>query len=278
MNFQRYIEQQIYLGYSLHQHDGVWWQQQSQFHCKPVFFFQKFPYGASRPIWYRSTAGYSHLVPDGETFNSIHSVLMLQWDSSNLFDISDLSYRRRSIVRRGQKKNSVHLITELEPLLESIRQIVISTRSRTGVGNPISYYFNHYNKWRNDMLKSFEMDDRYWWGAFVDEQLVAYFHTIYLENTLTILAAKSHSDFLYTSPNDTILFNIMKHAFNELGCQTINYGDYSETDEKLLYFKQSYGFKKYEFPEYIHLNPISRPLLNLRRSMRKSNENKSINL
>ena len=270
MNKQRFIEQQIALGYTLHQHDGIWWQQQSPFHCKPAFRYETIVEGSSHPLWFRSIAGYSHLVPDGSPFNSSISVMMLHWDSKRLFEITDLSSSRRSKVRRGQKKNEIRLITNLQFHLEDLRKVVISTRLRTGVGNPVSYYFDHYAKWCKEMLSLFEMDDRFWWGAFIDGRFVAYYQTVLVESTLFIMAAKSHSDFLANYPNDTILFTVMSHALNELGCRKIEYGDWSQSDEKLFYFKQSYGFKKCDFPEYLHLNLISRPLLNIRRAKIKA--------
>lgn len=273
MNKTCFIEQQIALGYSLHQNDGIWWQQQSPFYCKSALRYEKMLPGEARPLRLMSIAGYSHFTPDVESANSMYSVMMMEWERGQLFDMSALSSRRRSAVRRGQKKNEVRVITDLEPILEDVRQVVISTRLRTGVGLPVAYYEEKYKKWRKDMLALFEMRDRFWWGAFIDGQLVAYYHTILVEDTLSIGAAKSHTEFLANCPNDTILYSVMCHAFNELGCRYIEYGDWAENDDKLFYFKQSYGFSKWDFPEYRYMNPILRPLLNMRKSLNTNANN-----
>jgi hypothetical protein len=125
------------------------------------------------------------------------------------------------------------------------------------------------------MLKLFEMKDRFWWGAFLDGRLIAYYYTILLEDTLTIGAAKSHSDFLSHCPNDVLLFTVVSDAFNNRGCRSVEYGDWSPEDERLLYFKQSYGFTRRDFPEYIHLNALSRPLLRLRQLLRRGRRTKA---
>ena len=267
MNKQCYIEQERALGRVLHLHDGVWWRQMSPFHCKPVLRLDPVVRGAGRPSPLRSLAGYSHVVPDETQANSVVSVMLRSQEPGKPFGLDDLSSGRRSKVRRGLKKNEVRRITDLEPLLEDVRQIVISTRMRTGVGHAVSYYIRQYDKWRKDMLNLFGMVDRPWWGAYVGGRLVAYYQVTLLEDTLTIDAAKSHSDFLANYPNDALLYVVMDEAFNRMGCRYMEYGDWSAEDERLEYFKQSYGFVRRDYPEYIYLNPLARPVLRLRRAM-----------
>ena len=255
------------LGYSLHRHEGIWWQQQSPFHCKPAIRLEEISPGEARPWWFRSLAGYSHAVPEGAPANSVITMMMLRREQGKPFGLEDLSSRRRSQVRRGLKKTEVKRIDDLEPLMEDVRQIVISTRMRTGVGLPVSHYTDHFDGWKKSILKLFAMEDRPWWGGFIDGRLVAYYQTTLLEDMLSIGAAKSHSDFLANCPNDAILYVVMEEAFNRMGCRCVEYGDWSPEDERLQYFKQSYGFAKHEFPEHIHLNPLARPVLRLRRAL-----------
>lgn len=183
----------------------------------------------------------------------------LEWTGEKSFGIEYLPSSRRSKVRRGEKKTQVKRITNLESLIKDVQQIVISTRMRTGVGLPASYYSQYYNKWRDDMLKLFEMEDRPWWGVFCDGRLIAYYQTTVLEDMLFINAAKSHSDFLSNYPNDVLLYTVLCDAFNERGCRFVEFGDWSLTDSNLTYFKESYGFRRYEFPIYRHLSPLARP-------------------
>ena len=265
MNKQRYIEQQIALGQKLHLHDGVWWRQLSPFHCKAALPFEPIAPGAARPSPWRALAGYSHVVPDAAQANSVVSVMLRCLEPGKPFTLEALSSSRRSKVRRGLKKNEVRRIADLEPLIEDVRQIVVSTRMRTGVGLPADYYVRRYDQWRHDMLALFGMEDRPWWGAFAEGRLVAYYQTARVDDTLSICAAKSHSDFLANYPNDALLYVVMEEAFNQMGCRCIEYGDWSAEDERLQYFKQSYGFAKHDYPEYVHLNPLARPVLRWRR-------------
>ena len=151
--------------------------------------------------------------------------------------------------------------------MEDVRQIVISTRLRTGVGLPVSHYTDHFAEWRRSILKLFAMKDRPWWGGFVDGRMVAYYQTTLLDDMLTIGAAKSHTDFLANCPNDAILYAVMEEAFNRMGCRCVEYGDWSPEDERLQFFKQSYGFVKCDLPEDIHLNPLAGPVLRWRRAL-----------
>ena len=267
MNKERFIEQQMALGHSLHLHDGVWWQQQSPFHCRPAIRLEAIAPGAARPARIRSLAGYGHVVPAGAPGNSVISVMMMRREKGAPFGVEDLPSRRRSQVRRGLKKTEVKRIEDLKPLMEDVRQIVISTRMRTGVGLPVSHYTDHFDEWSQSILKLFALEDRPWWGAFVEGRLIAYFQTTLLDDMLTIGAAKSHTDFLAHCPNDALLFAVMDEAFNRMGCRVIEYGDWTPADERLQFFKQSYGFAKCDFPEHIHLNPLARPVLRLRRTL-----------
>ncbi len=267
MNKEQFIEQQMALGHALHRHDGVWWQQQSPFHCRPAIRLEEIAPGSARPARMRSLAGFGHVVPEGAPSNSTISVMMMRREKGVPFGLEDLPSRRRSQVRRGLKKTEVKRIEELAPLMEDVRQIVISTRMRTGVGLPVSHYTDHFAEWSRSILKLFAMKDRPWWGGFVDGRLVAYFQTTWLDDMLTIGAAKSHTDFLAHCPNDALLFAVMDEAFNRMKCRCIEYGDWTREDERLQYFKQSYGFTKHDFPEHIHLNPLARPVLRLRREL-----------
>ena len=267
MNTSTYIEQERALGRVLHLGGGVWWRQMSPFHCKPAVRLQAVERGGARPSRLRSLAGYSHVVADPAQANSVLSVMERRQEPGVPFGLGDLSSSRRSKVRRGLKKNEVRRIEDLEPLIEDVRQIVISTRQRTGVGLPVSYYEQRREKWRGDMLRLFGMADRPWWGAFVGGRLVAYYQTAWLEDTLEICAAKSHSDHLANYPNDALLYVVMDEAFNRMGCRRVEYGDWTAQDDRLQYFKQSYGFERRDFPQYLHLNPLAGPVLRLRRTL-----------
>ena len=267
MDRQTYIEQQQALGHALHLHDGVWWQQQSPFHCKPAIRLEAIFPGGARPARMRSLAGFGHVVPEGAPSNSTISVMMMSRAPGVPFGLEDLSSRRRSQVRRGLKKTEVRRIEDLAPLMEDVRQIVISTRMRTGVGLPVSHYTDHFDQWSRNILTLFAMKDRPWWGGFVGGRLVAYFQTMRLEDMLTIGAAKSHTDYLAHCPNDALLYCVLEDAFNRLGCRCVEYGDWSPEDARLQYFKESYGFTRRDYPEYIHLNPLAGPVLRLRRAL-----------
>lgn len=260
------------MGSKLHQNDGVWWLQVTPFICRPAIRHERIHTGHARPCLRQSLLGYSHLTTNACTSNSTRAIVGMARTSTKPFTLDELSSRRRSTIRRGMKVTDIKCIADLNPYKDDIQSILISNRDRTLVGLPSSYYMQHFNDWWRKALILFSMKDRLWWGAFVDERLIAYFHTTCIEDRLLIGAAKSHSDYLNRNPNDVLLYNVMDYAFNKMQCNFIDYGGWSPSDDKLMYFKQSYGFKKIDLPQYVHIRCYAKPALLARSLIRKRRE------
>lgn len=265
MTPSRFIEQQQALGYVIHQHDGVWWQLHGPFYWKPVVPYERIAPNAAHPAPHKSLAGYSHAVPDNERSNWAWPIVLLEWTAGRPFEIDDLPSKRRNCIRRGLKLCEVRRLEALEPHVADLQAINISARARTGVGKPVAYYTQQYSKWRDGLLERFKCEGRDWWGAFCQGRLVAYYHTFDIGDMMLIDTAKGHSDYLKYCPNDAILFVVMQHALNNRACRYIDYGGWTPGDERLLFFKQEYGFRRRDIPAYLRLSLPARLVYMVRR-------------
>ncbi len=77
MTGQLFIEQQIQLGETLHEHRGVWWQRQGPFYWKPAIPYQCIRPGQAKPSLMRALVGYSHAVDEGMPHNRTWSLMAL---------------------------------------------------------------------------------------------------------------------------------------------------------------------------------------------------------
>ncbi len=259
-----YAQQLLEQGYSVHFHDDVWWVTVVPGFCRPVWRSRCFPVNGARPKFSKSFLGFSHST-DPEYANSRpYQVIQRDIASNEKFSIDSLSSNRRSKVRRGLKRVDVQLTNDIAASLPQMMDVVIDARQRTGAGKPAEFYSKHGQRWQNSIENVAKQKDNFFILALLDNRVVAYFHCIVVEQTMSITAAKSHSDFLSEYPNDALVFTAMDYAYNHWNCQSIIYGDFSPDDSQLNQFKFGYGFQCHEIAQYEFLRPGVRFLKKLR--------------
>lgn len=264
MTPEQYIQQQGRIGYKIHHSQGVWWQQHGPFYYKPIPEFQEIPPGTSRPNLLKGLAGYSHMVPAGYRSNKIWSFMIFEWSGEGQFSLETVGSKKRNQIRKGLKLNEIKRIEDIGPYLDDLKKINITARGRTGVGKPATYYEDHYNEWRHTIEAHFSLEDREWWGAFIDGKLIAYYYGYQIDSTMIIDTAKTHSDYLSFNPTDALLYSMMEHLLNGCGVRRIVYGGWVSDDQKLAHFKEQFLFFRKDFPVYLHLSAPVRLLLQLK--------------
>lgn len=258
MKAEEFIKQQIIAGYKIHVHDGVWWQMVMPFYYKPVLQLQVIEPGVARPKITAFPLGYSHLVSSRTSANKTWTVLEISDGKLKNFSIGSLDSSKRARVRKGLRNNEIKTIEKIEPALEGMQRICISAAKRTGHGKPPEYYTKRFKEWKDFIIKEFSLPDRQWWGAFNKGELVAYYYAHQVEGVMFINAAKSHSDFLDTCPNDALLFTFLEHCKNLGDCDRVIFGDWAEDVPSLNAFKEKFGFEKVDLPVYRWVNPLVR--------------------
>ncbi len=262
MTHEEYINEQVNIGYNIHQHDGVWWLKVSPFFCKPVNPLQVIEPGKAKPYFLKSFLGYSHLVSDNVPSNKNWSVLMLNKDKLEDFSIKSLSSSKRAQVRKGLRLTEVKIIEDIESVMDDMKGICISMSMRTGYGKPANYFADHYEEWKASLIKQCTISSKERWGSFYNGSLIAFMNIEQIDHTVIVTNAQSHTEHLDKCPNDALIFSIMEHCKTLGNCQNIIFGDWSDVPS-LNTFKQKYGYYKYDFPVYVKYNflvPITKKI------------------
>lgn len=254
MTSEEFINQQIAAGHKIHVNRGVWWQRVAPFCCKPVINFKET--GTSNPLLIKSFLKYSYVVKDPAIANSHWDVMLLHRDKLKDFSIKSLSSSKRARVRKGLKFVEIKKIEDIEPVIDNIRDVCISTAIRTNHGLPPGYYLKKYKKWRSWLMKEFSLPNREWWGAYFNNSLIAYMYGVLIDDTMYDFTAKSHTDFLDKCPNDALIFTFLEYCKNLTGCNQVIFGDWSKNVPSLNKFKENFGFEKVELPMYVWINPL----------------------
>lgn len=252
MDEKAVAQELIKAGYRAHESDGVWWCQVAPMFCKPVDPFRTIEPMQASPKLSHSFLGYSHVVSDRRACTKTWDVNFMPADRLGSFNIKQIKPRKRTAIRKALKHLEIRRIESIQPELDTMNEICISTAKRTGHGKPAWYYTKDRNKWERFMIKEFSIGGREWWGAYLENRLIAYYYAYLIESTMHIAAAKSHSDYLKLGPNDAFVFTFTAYCRELNGCKQIIYGDWSTNNPELNRFKSYFGFEKREVPEYRH--------------------------
>ena len=253
MQISEYGDQLSRLGQKVHFNDGICWLNVKPGYCRTAWRMQTITPGSARPSFRHSYLGFSHASDITNSSKSDYRILRRELPSGGSFSIDSLSANRRSKVRRGLKRCSITIATDLSPYLNQMMDAAIDARVRTGTGKPVEYYRENSVAWQQELVELSEMKDNYFLLSIIDDCVIAYFHCIVVEQSMSITAAKSHSRFLSDYPNDALVFSALDYAFNHWDCNAVLYGDYASQDEKLNEFKLGYGFEVYSVPQFEHL-------------------------
>jgi hypothetical protein len=247
-----FVNQQQALGRRIHEHDGVFWEEVYPFYCKPAFVYKAFDPGTARPARLRSLLGYSHQVLTPGLGNRTVSFMVLDHAGLDGFGLMKLPPKKRNQVRRALEHCEVKPITDLEMVLERMREINLSQaiRQEQGAGSdvPSVRYTQEADAWRLQIRREFALQGREWWGAFVDSVLVAYLRTYQVDDIRIIQQVKSDTEYFKFHPVDALYYAVLSRAAADPTCHRIMNGD--PRHESLNHFKEQFLFKAVEYPYY----------------------------
>lgn len=247
-----FVDQQRTLGRRIHEHDGVFWEEVCPFYCKPAFVYNAFDPGQARPRLLRSLLGYSHQVESREKGNRTLSFMVLGREKLDDFGLMKLPPKKRNQVRRALEQCVIKPIHTIAPLLERLREINVaqSVRQAGGGGTavPAERYIVQAEGWQRQIRREFALNGREWWGAFVDELLVAYLRTYQVDNIRIIQQTKSDTAYFKSHPVDALYFEVLSAAAADSTCQQIFNG--SPLHASLNHFKEQFFFHPVEYPYY----------------------------
>ncbi|RJO60861.1 hypothetical protein C4544_04265 [candidate division WS5 bacterium] len=264
MTSEEYIERVLAIGYDVHCNDQIWWIERSPFFYEPVVPLQVLKRGAAKPKTYKSLLGYSHLVSSEKDSNACTSVMLLREEQLKNYSMQSLSSKRRNKVRKGLRLTKNIKIESIENVLDDMKQIAISKAIRTGRGKSPEYYVTHYEEWKADIIKQFNIDKgkKEYWGSFYNGNLIAFMTVVPINGTMMINQGSSHTDHLDKCPNDALRYTFLEYCKTVKECQQVISGLWSDNKPTLNEFKESYGFEKVDLPLYIRDNfPMLRKLL-----------------
>lgn len=244
-----FVKQQQALGRRIHQHDGVFWEEVYPFYCKPAFVYKAFDPGTARPARLRSLLGYSHQVLTPGLGNRTVPFMVLDRPGLDGFGLMKLPPKKRNKVRRALEHCEVKPITDLETVLERMREINLSqaVRQEQGAGAevPPRRYTEEAEDWRAQIRQEFALEGREWWGAFVDGVLAAYLRTYQVDGIRVIQQTKAHTDYFKFHPVDALYYAVLSTAAADSNCQRIMNGD--PRHGSLNHFKEQFLFKAKEY-------------------------------
>ena len=251
-----FVAEQLRLGRSLHEHNGVWWEQVRPLYCKPVFEFAAFRRGSARPARRRSVLGYSHQVSIPDEANKTVTFMVLEGEDLRHFGIQRVRSSKRSQIRKGLSCCDVRRLRDLDAVLERMRAINIAQARRfEGLGERGSflspaYYEEQAERWRADIRRDFTHRGKSWWGAFREDVLVGYLVCIEVGQVRMIGAVKSdpaHSQFC---PVDALYCRVLEAAGRDLDCRQVINGGTNGERAGLTHYKEQFLFRRTEFPYF----------------------------
>ena len=245
-------------GYDIHFNAGIWWRRVLPCFYKPVFPLRAFAPSASRPLWRKALAGFSHATPEREGAKASWPIMILEKDRLRIFGMKSLNSSKRAQVRKGLRLSTIKKIDDIRDVVEEMKEISISQARRTGHGKPPDYYEERDKEWRAEIFRQFDVPGSEVWGAFGDGRMIAYYYSSLIENTMFIRAAKSLTEYLHLCPNDALAFSFIERCQRSPDCEQVVYGDWSPGVPSLNKFKESYGYRKKEIPIYTWWNPFLR--------------------
>jgi hypothetical protein len=256
LSVEELVDQDRYLGDSIHLHDGVWWRRVKPFFYQPAFYLQSIPLGSASPDRLKAVLGYHHRVPDSLPCNSRYGVLINQHVKD--YSLEVLPGEERRIIKKFYGQLSVKKVSDVDDLLTDGYQAYVSFRKRTGWGKDKSDY-TVFSMW---IRKSFELGKRFFLGVYHDETLIAFSNPHAVEGVAGLQVVISHSDYLKFRPNDLLFHALMTMSRNSPQVHTAHGGPES-VKPSLDRFKMKYGFEVVRYPFHLWLNPLVEPLLRL---------------
>ncbi|MBN1879727.1 GNAT family N-acetyltransferase [bacterium] len=260
------------LGHRVHHNDQIWWVRKAPYYYKPLYEFGAFPAKQRRPKPFLSLMGYSHQVTDPA--EATHQLLwnILEGDDLAEFCLERLKSKRRNMVRGGLRDCRVEELGSTPPMLEQMRQITMSQASRfeaNQVKNTYlsrDYYEVHADRWLKSIQELFAHRGHRFFGAFVDDRLVAYVNIISIEDTWSFGAVKSDELFLKHKPVDALYYTILQMASACGECKRVLNGGGQNERESLAHFKREFLFKPVMVP-YFSKTIISRDHLKIMKKL-----------
>lgn len=243
------------LGKSVHLHDGVWWIKTAPLYYKPIHDFQPIKPKTSKPHPLRALMGYSHQVADPTQATHHMRWNILQGPDLHNFTLERLPPAKRRVVRQGIRNCRVELLNDLRPFLTQLTNIAISqaVKHEEAGGDikvlPPSYYYNNASRWQEQLIKVFNHKGHQFFGAFVQDKIVAYVDLIRIEDTWIIGTVKSHQDYLGQRPIDALYYTILSNASRSNQCARVINGGGVER-EGVTRFKEQFFFRSINIPYF----------------------------
>lgn len=239
-------------GIPIHYSEGVFWKRLAPFYFKPLWEFDSFPRGSSRPALRSGGVTYSHQVLERRDASRLVHFLVLDQEGLERFSLETLRPEKRNQVRKGLRCCEVREISDVADILGDLRLIAISQAERlaphANQGHGPAYYEHRRAQWEASILENFRAPGHTWWGAFSEGRLVAYAMTIAVNDVLMLTAAKSHSAFLHLNPNDAIYFRFLSAAAEVHRFRCVANG--GPMRASLDRFKEGFGFVPTAIPYF----------------------------
>lgn len=236
----------------VHHRNGVWWREVRPFFQQPCFLCQAIDPESQRPAWWRSLAGYTHVVQPGCESNGVFRLIMR--DGIPSYSIGQLPPQRRQKIRS--------CLQELE-----LRELDESMLLRDGL--PVYASWHERVKWGRDksdpgrferwIRRACSQEKRLKLGAYRGEQMVAFALPFACESVISLSFIASHSDYLHLHPNDFLYHALLTIGRQTPGIDAVEFGVIS-SKPSLDTFKLGYG-RVTEFPSFTWINPVLRPLV-----------------
>ncbi len=255
MTIEEYLRQESAVRAGVHCHDGVWWKNASPGSCQPLYPLQEIPAGRARPRFSRSFLRYFHVVPGGQDGGLVRTRMLLQGERLATYSLDQLDGVRRKAIRKAIRAGCrIEPITSLAEHRRDLLAIYVSNAARNRYGLPEQWYLDHSEEWWRNLTREAALPGRTWFGAFLENKLVAFSYSCLVGDTFHMLVTKSHTDFLAARPVDLLEFEVVRHGGGQAGCRRIDAGWAIPLPPTIDWRKRSLGFEAVELPIFEKTN------------------------
>jgi hypothetical protein len=255
MNVAEMVDSDRSVEWKFHFADSIWWREVKPFFYQPADVATKILPGSQRPNVVAAMGGYYHMVPDGAPANG--KIVFNEIKEPAGFDLSAIRKTKRNMIRRGLRALRIEKITDPELLLGEGFKIYLDWEKRTNGVLVKRSDPQKYARWINALMNH---PHELILGAFLENRLTAWIVARATGERADLVKAFSDSEFNHLEPTSTLIYAYIlicgQNSQIKVACDGLR-----SLKPSLEDYKSALGFRHVEYPAYIHLRRMIKPLV-----------------
>jgi hypothetical protein len=241
--------------WKFHLADSIWWRAVKPFFYQPADIFTRVVPRVRRPNAMAALGGFCHMVPDGCDANG--KIVFNEIRNLNGYDLSAIQPRKRNKVRRGLRMLRLGQITSPEVLLNDGYNVYVDWEQRRFGHSPAELDRKGYALWVRRLLLHPHLLIL---GAYYNGRLAAWIVVRANGERANLSKSFGHSEFHQLEPSSALTYAYVLICAQSPGVKSACHGLRS-TKVSLEEYKATLGFEHIEYPSYIHIRTVIKPIV-----------------